>query len=41
MKFIYKGCDVEEKQVHMILELESMEKRRRMVNQTRYSSKKD
>ena len=26
MKFIYKGCDMEEKQVHMILELESMEK---------------
>jgi hypothetical protein len=21
MKFIYKGCDMEEKQVHMILEL--------------------
>ena len=41
MKFIYKGCDMEEKQVHMILELESMKKRRRMVNQTRYSSKKD
>ena len=26
MKFIYKGCDMEEKKVHMILELESMEK---------------
>jgi hypothetical protein len=26
MKFIYKGCDMEEKQVHMILELESMKK---------------
>ena len=26
MKFIYKGCDMAEKKVHMILELESMEK---------------
>ena len=26
IKFIYKGCDMEEKQVHMILDFESMEK---------------
>ena len=26
MKFIYKGCDMEEKKVYMILEVESMEK---------------
>ena len=26
MKFLYKGCDMAEKKVHMILELESMEK---------------
>ena len=26
MKFIYKGCDMEEKKVYMILEAESMEK---------------
>ena len=41
MQFIYKGCDMDEKKVHMILEFESMEKRRRMANQARYSSKKD
>jgi hypothetical protein len=28
MKFIYKGCDMEEKKVYMILEVESMEKGR-------------
>ncbi len=26
MQFIYKGCDMDEKKVHMILEFESMEK---------------
>ena len=26
MKFIYKGCDMDENKVHMILEFESMEK---------------
>ena len=25
-QFIYKGCDMDEKKVHMILEFESMEK---------------
>ena len=28
MKFIYKGCDMDEKEVYMILEVESMEKGR-------------
>ena len=28
MQFIYKGCDMDEKKVHMILEFESMEKGR-------------
>jgi hypothetical protein len=26
IQFIYKGCDMDEKKVHIILELESMEK---------------
>ena len=26
MKFIFKGCDVEEKKLHLIIEVESMEK---------------
>ena len=28
MQFFYKGCDMDEKKVHMILEFESMEKGR-------------
>ena len=31
MKFIYKGCDMDEKKVHMILEFESMEKVREQL----------
>ena len=26
MKFIFKGCDMEEKKLHLIIEVESMEK---------------